>query len=151
LTEEKNDQCSPGTIQRAGRDGGVACRAHLDFILNDLLADTSASVVSPSAREEQLLKGLDGLRQRLAAGRFQLARSWPRTNCKHASDVFQAKRDADGARPNLASDSIGSARRGANCQSTRTMRFCKKAVLPVCSARMDFRRSNVYGLGPPPR
>jgi hypothetical protein len=73
LTEEKNNQCSVGTAQRAGRDGGVVCRTHLDFVLTDLLTETSASVVSPSASEEKLLKALAGLRHRLAAGRFQLA------------------------------------------------------------------------------
>ena len=73
MTEEKGDQCSVGATQWAGRGGRVACCANLDFILTDLLTETSVSVVSPSASEEKLLKGLDGLRHRLAAGRFQLA------------------------------------------------------------------------------
>jgi GTPase SAR1 family protein len=73
LTEERNDQCSAGAAQRADRDGKVACRTHLEFVLTDLLNETSASVASPSASEEKLLKGLTGLRHRLAAGRFQLA------------------------------------------------------------------------------
>ena len=51
----------------------MACPVNLDLILTALLTEASASVVSPSPSEEKVLKLLDGLRQRLAAGRFQLA------------------------------------------------------------------------------
>jgi GTPase SAR1 family protein len=73
LTEEINDQCPVGATQGVGLAGRGACYADLDFILSDLLTETSASVVNPSASEEKLLKGLDVLRHRLVTGRFQLA------------------------------------------------------------------------------
>ncbi len=73
LIEEKNNRCELETAQRASQGSGAECRGTLDFILTDLLTETAASVVSPSTSQAELFKGLEGLRQRLATDRFQLA------------------------------------------------------------------------------
>lgn len=73
LTDDENNRCEIGPAQRATRDGGAGWRAICDRGLTDLLTEAAACVVSPSASQAKLLERLDGLRQRLAADRFQLA------------------------------------------------------------------------------
>jgi GTP-binding protein EngB required for normal cell division len=73
LTDEKANHCELAAAELASRDGIGDCRAILDFILTDLLAETAASLVSASASQAKLFERLDGLRQRLATDRFQLA------------------------------------------------------------------------------
>lgn len=65
-------------MRNKGRPAGYPrprgdCRVILDLDLTDLLTEAAACVLSPSASQAKLLERLEGLRQRLAADRFQLA------------------------------------------------------------------------------
>lgn len=73
VTDGENNRCKIGATQRTTRDGGANCRAILDLDLTDLLTEAAACVLSPSASQAKLLESLDGLRQRHAEHRFQLA------------------------------------------------------------------------------
>jgi Dynamin family len=72
LTEEENNPHALWAAERASRDNGSYCHEMLDFVLAEL-AETAASIVSPSASQTKLFERFEGLRRRLAADRFQLA------------------------------------------------------------------------------